>query len=119
MYDVRFDDVRFTIEITVFTIGRCTIGITIFRALLVIYAPPQRLAAYEVIPIVHRKSPNRKSNQFSRVRNHPRHRSGGSYQRTGEQSAGTRSLSSFEVTVAGGHCILAGRHFVIIHRQAR
>ena len=55
--------------------------------------------------------------KLPRVCNHPRHRRCRSHQRTGKQCACPRSLTSLKVTVTGGHCILPGRHFVIIHRQ--
>ena len=37
----------------------------------------------------------------------PGHRAGSSRQRAGQKSAGTRSLSAFEVPVGGADCVLA------------
>ena len=64
-----------------------------------------------------RKSSNRTSNQRSRVRNNSSHCRCCSYKRAGKQCSGTRSLASFKITVTGRHCILSGRHFIVVHCQ--
>ncbi len=65
-----------------------------------------------------RKSSNRTSNQRSRVSNYSSHCRCCSYKRAGKQCSGTRSLASFKITVTGRHCILSGRHLIVVHCQA-
>lgn len=64
-----------------------------------------------------RKSSNRTSNQRSRVSNYSSHCRCCSYKRAGKQCSGTRSLASFKITVTGRHCILSGRHLIVVHCQ--
>ena len=65
-----------------------------------------------------RKSSNRTSNQRSRVSNYSSHCRCCSYKRAGKQCSGTRPLASFKITVTGRHCILSGRHLIVVHCQA-